>query len=53
MHDAPPAGWWLASDGRYYPPQPAAPRLPWVDPGRLLWGTLATALVLRIADLLG
>ena len=52
MHVVLPEGWWLASDGSYYPPN-ATPGRPmdWVEPRRVLWGTAASAIVLLIAAL--
>jgi hypothetical protein len=54
MHVVLPADWWLASDGNHYPPDavPGRPPLEWVEPRRVLWGTVASVVVLAIAGLL-
>jgi hypothetical protein len=52
MHVVLPPGWWLASDGNYYPPELSpAPQVSWVEPRRVAWGTAASVVVLLIAGL--
>jgi hypothetical protein len=52
MNDTPPPGWWLASDGNYYPPALHPSRyVVWVQPQRVFWGTAASAIVFLIAGL--